>query len=216
LRATLIVLIALAAGCATDTKLATMPAPGVDLSGHWRLNVADSDDPVRLSQALAAGYGAVSPGQGSSGGGGRGGRSGRSGGSRGGDPNAQIPAAQPISIPTTIVAEVLRWPGTQVEIHQDGGVPTFISDGDSRIYQPTAGAKRAGGHSSTKGRRSSGPPVCGWSGSSLLVRVEPENDQPGFDAQYRVSDDGTRLVQVITLQGGRMAGFAMSRVWDRE
>ena len=66
MRATLVVLIALAAGCATDTKLAIMPPPGVDLGGHWRLNVAESDDPVRLSQALSAGYGAMSPGQGAS------------------------------------------------------------------------------------------------------------------------------------------------------
>jgi hypothetical protein len=48
------------------------------------------------------------------------------------------------------------------------------------------------------------------------VHIEPEDNQPGFDAQYRVSDDGARLLQLITLQGGRLTGFTMSRVWDRE
>ncbi len=201
-------LIALAAGCATETKMATAPPPGVDLSGHWRLNVADSDDPVRLSQALSSGNGAMSQAQGS-GGGGR-------GGGRGGNMGAPAPGAQPVSISSAIVADVLRWPGSEVEIHQDSGVVTFNSDGDSRVYQPTAAPTHAKGHSAKKGRRSASPPVCGWSGSSLLVHVEPEDDQPGFDARYRVTDDGTRLLQVITLQGGRITGFTLSRVWDRE
>ncbi|MFI4890252.1 MAG: hypothetical protein ACHQIL_06950 [Steroidobacterales bacterium] len=212
MRATLILLVALAAGCATESNLATVPPPGVDLSGHWRLNVADSDDPLRLSQALSSGYGAVSPGQGPGGGA----RGGRSGGSRGGQPNGPLPGTQAVSIPATLVADVLRWPGAQVEIRQEAGVATFSSDGDSRVYQPSSGATHAGGHSAKKGRRLSSPPVCGWSGASLVVHVEPEDDQPGFDARYRVSDDRRRLVQVITLQGGRMTGFAMSRVWDRE
>jgi hypothetical protein len=34
--------------CASD-KLALAPAAGVDLTGHWKLNEADSDDPQRNS-----------------------------------------------------------------------------------------------------------------------------------------------------------------------
>jgi hypothetical protein len=208
MRASLILLIALAAGCATENDLALSPPSGVDLSGHWRLNVADSDDPLSLTQALASSNGSATPGQGP-GGGSRSGRGSRSGG-------APLLAAQPVSIPTTVVADLLRWPGTLLDIRQSGGEATFSSDGDSRLYQPTAGSSKVSDHSSKKGRRSAAPPVCGWTGSSLLVRIEPEDDQPGFDARYRVSDDGARLVQVITLQGGRLTGFTMSRVWDRE
>jgi hypothetical protein len=209
MRASLILLIALAAGCATHNDLAPSPPPGVDLSGHWRLNVADSDDPLSLTQALASGNGTATPGQGP-GGGSRSGRGSRSGG-------GPLPAAQqPISIPTTVVADLLRWPGAQLDIRQDGGEATFSSDGDSRFYQPTAASRQASEHAGKKGRRSAGPPVCGWSGPSLVVHTEAEDDQPGFDAHYRVSDDGTRLIQLITLQGGRLTGFTMSRVWDRE
>src|ERR1700727_3186330 len=35
--------------CASD-GLNLAPPPGVDFSGHWQLNVADSDDPVHLLQ----------------------------------------------------------------------------------------------------------------------------------------------------------------------
>ena len=68
------------AGCASD-KLALTPPPGVDLSAHWKLNEADSDDPQRLLQSqLANATAAAGPG-GSTGSGGRGG--GQSGGGGG-------------------------------------------------------------------------------------------------------------------------------------
>ena len=206
MRAALLLLIILSAGCATDRDLGTAPPPGVDLSGRWRLNVADSDDPLRLTQALFQGSGTGSSDQGQRGQ--RGGRGSRSA--------AQVPNVQPISIPATIVADLLRWPGAQVEIHQDGGTATFNSDGDSRVYRPGAGSGKAAGHAARKDHRTSASPPCGWLGASLVVQIEAQDSEPGFDAQYRVSDDGARLVQVITLQGGRLTGFTMSRVWDRE
>src|SRR5580658_4974494 len=76
------------ASCATE-KLAQAPPAGVDLTGHWKLNDADSDDPQRLllAQNAAAANQASAPGGsggGGSGGGGRGGRSGSRGGAAGG------------------------------------------------------------------------------------------------------------------------------------
>jgi hypothetical protein len=211
MRATLLLLIALSAGCATESDLASSPPPGVDLSGHWRLNVADSDDPLRLAQAMASGN-TTSQDQGP-GGTQRSGRNGRNSGSNPGAPMRVVP---PVSISAAVMADLLHWPGTEVEIRQDAGTVTFNSDGDSRLCQPAAGAKNASGHDGKKGHRSDAPPRCGWSGTSLLVHIEPADNQPGFDAQYRVSDDGARLLQLITLQGGRLTGFTMSRVWDRE
>ena len=41
------------AGCASG-QLASTPAAGVDLSGHWTLNLADSDDAQRLMQSQIA------------------------------------------------------------------------------------------------------------------------------------------------------------------
>jgi hypothetical protein len=203
MRALLILMIALLAACATDRELATAPPSGVDLSGHWRLNVADSDDPLRLSQALSSGAGMSSADRSS------GGRQ-RSG--RGGQSTAQLPPLQPGSISATIVADILRWPGAQLEIRQVGGIATFNSDGDSRVYAPRTGAGRA----EKSNHRSSAPPPCGWDGASLVAHFEREDNQPAYDVHYRLSDDSTRLLQIITLQGGRLTGFTMSRVWDRE
>lgn len=197
MRAALCLLIALVAGCAAENELALAPPAGGDLSGHWRMNVADSDDPLRVTQALSAGQ-----------------RAGASRG-RGSRQNGQLPPLQPLVIPTMILADVLRWPGAEVEISQQGGVVTFISDGDSRIYRPP-GPGPGAGRGEKKGRRTSAPPVCGWSGASLVVKVESQEDQPGFDARYRVSEDGRRLLQTITLQGGRVTGFTLSRVWERK
>ena len=42
------------AGCASN-QLASAPPPGVDLSGHWTLNLADSDDALRPRVLMAVG-----------------------------------------------------------------------------------------------------------------------------------------------------------------
>jgi len=201
MRASLTLFIALLAGCATNSELAVAPPSGVDLSGHWRLNVADSDDPLRLTQALAAGSGMQSPDQNSGG---------RQRNGRGGQNSAQLPPLQPISIPATIVADMLRWPGTRIETRQAGGVVTLISDGDSRAYTPGTTHAAKGNH------RNSAPPPCGWEGASLVVQYPREDNQPEYDVHYRLSDDGTRLLQIIVMRSGRLTGFTMSRVWDRE
>src|SRR5580692_10721632 len=145
MRATLLLLIALSAGCATESDLASSPPPGVDLSGHWRLNVADSDDPLRLAQAMASGN-TTSQDQGP-GGTQRSGRNGRNSGSNPGAPMRVVP---PVSISAAVMADLLHWPGTEVEIRQDAGTVTFNSDGDSRLCQPAAGAKNASGHDGKK------------------------------------------------------------------
>jgi hypothetical protein len=208
LRVSLMLLLGLLAGCASD-KLNVAPAPGVDLSGNWKLNIADSDDPSRLSagQGTSVGLG-NSPGGGpqGGGGGGRGGRGGRggagSGGIGGGGPAATPP-------PTDTLAEVLRWPGKLLEIKQVGGVAAFTSDGDSRVYQPSdSPPPRKPGH------RSDGRIVCGWMGRSLIVRSQGDRDAAGIEARYAVSADGGRLVELIQFRGSG-GGFAVSRVWDR-
>jgi hypothetical protein len=202
MRITLVLLTALIAGCATDPPLDTAPPRGVDLSGHWRLNVADSDDPLRIPQSLGGG----APGGAQ--------RSGRN--SRNRSENASGPVALPVQIPTALVAELLRWPGSEIVVRQQGGVATFDSGGDSRVYEPAAARNRSADRAARRGRRSATPATCGWSGASLVVRIVAADDQPGYEARYRLSDDGDRLLQVITMQDGRLSGFTLSRVWDRQ
>lgn len=204
MRAILFVVGILIAGCATE-KLAEMPPAGVDLSGKWHLNIADSDDPLRLGQALAAGPGAAGDS-----GGQRGGRRGRGGGQSGSSQtgaNADPSLGQGAPLPVSAVSEVLNWPGRDLEIKQLSGVAAFTSNGDNRVYQPGASAKKKTRHGSKQ--------VCGWSGSSFVVMVEPDDDRPMFEEHYQISSDGQRLVQLVLIKSGRMTGFSMSRVWDR-
>jgi len=60
MRTTWIVACLIIAGCAHE-PLAALPPAGVDLSGHWRLNTADSDDPQRLVQSIGDGEPAAMP-----------------------------------------------------------------------------------------------------------------------------------------------------------
>jgi hypothetical protein len=189
----------------------------VDLSGHWKLNEADSDDPQRLIQAQfdhpSSGQGGASGGSGGRQGGGRG-----AGGMNVGGPIG--PAMPSISA----MNEGLRWPGKQLEIKQVAGVVAFTSNGDNRICEPGDLGKKHRHHDegASPGRddsprgRDAPPPHCGWEEKTLIVRGgDPDDDRPPFDEHYSLSDDGQRLVEVVGFTGGRSNGFTMSRVWDR-
>lgn len=212
-----VALISLAA-CASE-KLDQAPPPGVDFSGNWRLNEADSDDAQRL---IAAQFNtpATDPSTGSQGGssGGRGGR-GRGGGMGPGGPMG------PLMPSVSALNEGLRWPGKQLEIKQVAGVVAFTSGGMNRICQPSGGRSHRhhdsaddGGASGrdTPSRRDAPPPHCGWEEQTLIVRGgEPDDDHPPFEEHYSLSDDKQRLVEEVSFRGGRSSGFTMSRVWDR-
>jgi hypothetical protein len=189
--------------CAGE-KLAPSPPPGVDLSGEWHLDAAESDDPQRLADALAnpAASGAANASGGQSGGGRR-----RGGGQSAG--TAAIPGATGAPLSMSAVSEVLQWPGKDLDIKQAAGVATFTSDGQDRIYRPTDRA------APVKKSKHGGTQVCGWSGPKLVVQVEPDDDRPKFEEQYALSTDKDRLVQIVLIKSGRMSGFAMSRTWDR-
>jgi hypothetical protein len=208
------------AACASD-KLAQEPPAGVDLSGHWKLNEADSDDPQRLLQAQfdreTAPQSATS-----------GGRGGRQGGGRGG-PGGMNPGGVvgPVMPSASVLGAALRWPGKQLEIKQVAGVVAFTSEAASRVCQPMDAAKRrhhsgprgddaSGRDASPRGREPS-PPRCGWDAKTLVVQGgDPDEDHPPFEEHYSLSDDAQRLVEVVGIKGGRSSGFTLSRVWDRQ
>nr|MDP8985315.1 hypothetical protein [Pseudomonadota bacterium] len=233
----LVVVLACLCGCASD-KLALAPPPGVDLSGHWELNEADSDDPQRLVLSQMAGPRtpeAGSPDEGGQGrGGGRDGRGGgggpRGGGGPGGGMGGGFPAAGPPgpSLPALgALSEGLRWPGSDVEIKQVAGVIAMSSAGIAEVYQPVAATTRRfhreqPGEGPFQGRdmpardRGGPPPVCGWDDKTLVIQSgAADDDHPPFVERYSLSPDGQRLIEVLGFKGGRAAGFTMSRVWDR-
>ena len=142
----------------------------------------------------------------------------------------------PVMPAAGVLGEGLRWPGKQLEIKQVAGVVAFTSDGNSRVCQPTGARKshragpesgdehrpEPGGRDAASGRdtpsrgRDAPPPRCGWDEKTLIVQGgDPDDEHPPFEEHYSLSDDGQRLVQVVSFKGGRSSGFTMSRVWDR-
>lgn len=212
MRVALFAAVVFISACASD-ELRSAPPAGVDFSGHWKLNVADSDDPMHLLQIANAQAAAAADNAANSGRGGRGGRGG-----------AGYPGLIPPATPSVgALAEASRFPGRQLDIKQMGGVLTFSSAGQTRVCQPGAARKTSRRHYSASDRdaplpaaREAPPPRCSWLEKTLIVRsTEQDEDRPPFDEHYSISEDGQRLVEEVNFRGGRSNGFTMSRVWDR-
>jgi hypothetical protein len=215
------------AACAGE-KLAQAPPTGVDFSGHWKLNEADSDSPQHLAATQLDGPAPSPTASGGSGGPDPGGRGGRQGGGRGGaGPPLGTPGG-PVMPSMSAVSEGLRWPGKLLDIKQVAGVVAFTSEGNDRVCQPGDAARMHGHHGGSDDRDGAGsgraaparrdapPPKCGWLEKTLIVQGgEPDDDRPPFEEHYSLSEDGQRLVEVVSYKGGRSSGFTLSRVWDR-
>jgi hypothetical protein len=222
MRLVVIVTVMCLSACASE-RLQQAPPAGVDFSGRWKLNEADSDDPQRLIQAQVNG---PAQSQTTSGGG----RGGRQGGGRGGA-GGMVPGGPigPVMPSVSAMSEGLRWPGKQLDIKQVAGVVAFTSGGINRVCQPMDAGKTHRHHSDSAGRdggssgrdtraqgRDSPPPHCGWAEKTLIVQGgDPDDDRPPFEEQYSLSEDGQRLIEIVGFRGGRSNGFTMSRVWDR-
>jgi hypothetical protein len=215
----------LLAGCATE-RLALVPSPRVDLSGRWKLNEADSDDPQRVALSQSAGPAGGAPGA-TGGQGGRGGRGGSRGGAGAAGGYGGGPAG-PAMPGVNALSDGLRWPGKELEIKQDAGIVTIASMGIRESYRPSAADKSSPparpkgdepgdrGRDPRRDRRDGPPPACGWDGSTLVVQAEnPDDDHPPFEERYSLSEDGSRLIEVVAFKGGRSGGFTVSRVWER-
>ena len=214
MRSVWIIAALLIAGCAHE-RLAASPPPGVDLSGHWRLNAAESDDPQRLV-GLLAGFGdAAAPdapsGDGPGGADRRGGDEDGAGPRGGGREAGANAAAAPISIGALAVA--MQWPGTDLVIRQVGGVAAFSSGGTSRVYQPETATRAQQRAARGRGRRAA--QSCGWSDGALLVSATPDDDGPPLQLRYALSANRRRLVETIRRSGGAGRAIELIRVWDR-
>jgi hypothetical protein len=222
MRVALLVALMCLSACASE-KLALAPPSGVDFTGRWKLDEADSDDPLRVVQSQMADSRPGAPGTSGSSGGrrGQGGRGGAGGGAAG------VGAPPPPAVGA--LSEALRWPGKELEIKQVAGVVAVTSAGDSRVFQPVADSnihrhRKPPDHDGAprdrdmrmRDRDDGPPPVCGWEGKTLVVESgAPDDDHPPFEERYSVSEDGQRLIEVVGFKSSRSAGFTMSRVWER-
>ena len=190
------------AACASN-GLNSAPPSGVDLSGHWTLDEADSDDAQRLqqSQLKAATQNASGSGQTSN---------------RRGAGATGPTATGPVMPPLLVLDEGLRWPGKDVSIKQSGPVVTFSSGGSVRDCQLKPAKAPTHSGVATRGRGDAPPPRCGWDEGTLVVQSgEPEEDHPPYEQRFSLSPGRQQLVEVILFRGGRSDGFSASRVWNR-
>jgi hypothetical protein len=216
MRSAVLAAIIVLSACASD-GLRQAPPSGVDFTGHWKLNEADSDDPLHL-QETANSQAAARAGDTGNSGGGRGGR-----GGRGGSQGFGSPTFSPATPSMGALTAAVRFPGKRLEIKQVGGVVAFNSEGKNRICQP-GDAKKVPRHRDNSSdrdaplpaRRDTPPPSCGWFEKTLIVHGnDPDEDRPPFEEHYSIAEDGQRLVEEVSFKGGRSNGFTLSRVWDR-
>lgn len=203
MRIAVLVSVCLFAGCAGD-RLATAPPAGVDFSGYWKLDEAESDDAQRLMQSQLKAATATNSGAGQS----------SSGRRRQGVPGPQGPSG-PVMPSVAVLADGLRWPGKNLSIKQGGSFVEFSGDGNVRQCSTHAG-KVHPTPSPSRGRGDAPPPRCGWDDKTLVVESgEPDEDRPLYDQRFSLSEDGEQLIEVVTFKGGASSGFTASRVWDR-
>ncbi len=209
MRAAAMMALLMLSACAEE-KLAVKPPAGVDFSGQWKLDEADSDDPQHLAQVANGTAPTNTNAPQSPPGRGRG----------GGVPGAAYQGPSPP--PVSIMAASLRWPGKGLEIKQVAGVVALTSDGRNRVCEPGAERKRRH-HDDSRDRdsmpseRDAPPPVCGWSDRTLVVQGsgDADEDRARYEEHYSLSEDGTRLIEVVVFSGGRSNGYTLSRVWNR-
>jgi hypothetical protein len=213
MRAAIAVSVVLLSSCASE-RLSINPPPGVDFSGKWKLNEADSDDPLHLMQAQNAATATHETNDGNGGG-----RGGRRGGGRGQGMSAGY--AGPPPPPLSAMSAPLRWPAKQLEVKQVAGVVAFTSEGRNRVCQPNSERKprpKPDPHDrdSMPAGRDALPPVCGWLESTLIVKGgDPDDERARYEEHYELSEDHQRLVETVVFLGGRSNGYTLSRVWDR-
>jgi hypothetical protein len=203
MRIAMVMGVCLIAACAGG-NLATAPPAGVDLSGHWTLNEAESDDAQRLMQSQLIAATATNNNQ-----------SGASGRRRSQVVGAQGPVG-PVMPSVSLLAEGLRWPGKSLSIKQaGGGIIEFSADGSVRDCS-THESRARQTLSPSRGRGDAPPPRCGWDDKTLVVQSgEVDDDRPPYDQRFSLSTDGERLIEVVTFENGASRGFTASRVWDR-
>ena len=201
----------LLSACASE-RLSVNPPAGVDFTGKWKLNVAESDDPMQLFKAQNAAIDRVQDPNSQDGG--------ASQRRRRMPPQGPQGAPGPAAPPMGAMSAPLRWPGKELEVKQVAGVVAFTSEQQNRVCQPDSDRKSA----KKPDPRDRNPlqahevqTFCGWEEGTLVVHGGQSDDghTGGYEEHYDLSDNHQRLIETIVFMGGRSNGYTLSRVWDR-
>jgi hypothetical protein len=217
----------LAALCAATASVAvadlnrTFPR-NVDLTGLWKINAEESDDPQKVvaEQRRDSAEGGGSHGGGVSvdvGGGGivfgggaigtmrRGGPA--SGGSGTGDRPKGDPEPESMKMPVDAFLATVE----QFEIQQHPDEVTITTDDGSSTCKPTVPSKAPVPGGEMANRR------CGWHGKAYVVELQLPGDEVTRSKSYELRKDGQQLVMITQIKGGHtpLSGMQIKRVYDR-
>ena len=118
------------------------------------------------------------------------------------------------------MSSAVRWPGKFLVITQGDAAVTLASDEATVECKRMSGRKTPGKKPSSSEHRRSATDAdlrqfCGLTGKSLVLHTgNMDEDHPPFVERFRISADGTRLVELVGF-GQRGGGFSLTRVWDR-
>jgi hypothetical protein len=228
LTSTLLAIIGVAGVSVSMAELKRTPPAKVDLTGLWKLNEEQSDDP---RQAVAKKKDDSST-YGRSGGGSRrggvtidvgdigdifggpvgGGTVSRGGGGRGGSGGGQSdrPEGDPEPATTRMPLDSFLATRDQFEIQQKPDAVTINTEDDTSTCKPAA---------TEKVRMPNGDMVdqnCGWQGDTWVTELKTEDGVTRTN-RYELRKGGKQLVMVSSVKGGhtQMSGLQIKRVYDR-
>jgi hypothetical protein len=218
----------LAALCAAAASVAvadlnrTFPK-NVDLTGLWKINADESDNPQKLvakqrrdsaNGRTSGGGNGVSVGVGGGGivfGGGAIGTMGRGGPSSGGSGTADRPKGDPEPASMAMPLDSFLATVDQFEIQQQPDEVTITTEDGSSTCKPTVPSKAPVPGGEMANRR------CGWHGKAYVVELQLPGDEVTRSNSYELRKDGQQLVMVTEIKGGHtpLSGLRIERVYDR-
>lgn len=195
---TLLFLASAAPAAALDDKNKTKPAPP-NISGRWRLNKSQSDDPrEKMRQAMSRGDFPGRPGGGGPGGGPP------PGGFPGGPPPGGDGGGFPGGMEASEALEIVQGDG-ELTINETGSsevVRTRIVYTDGRKSEQST----PGGRAEIKGK---------WKGSKLVVEIKPERGGK-LTETYELAPSGGQLYVTTKIENERLPqAVSIRRVYDR-
>ncbi len=232
LTSTLLAIIGVAGVGISMAELKRTPPAKVDLTGLWKLNEDQSDDPrkaVAKKKEDSSTYGRSGGGRrggatidvgdifgggvgGTIGGGTIGGTIGRRGGGGGGSGGGQSDRPKDDPEPSTLRMPLDSFLATrdQFDIQQQPDGVTINTEDDTSTCKPAATGKV---------KMPNGDMVdqnCGWQGDTWVTELKSEDGVTRTN-RYELRNKGKQLVMVSSVKGGhtQLAGLQIKRVYDR-
>jgi hypothetical protein len=226
---TLFALMGVAGMSVAAAELKVTAPPKIDLTGLWKINPEQSDDPQKVvaqKREDSTGGGPIRGGGGGGrrgsatidvgdifgggtiGGGTVGGSVGRGGGSRGG--SSDRPDGDPEPATTRMPLDSFLATREQFEIQQRPEALTISTVDETSTCKPAETAKTPMPNGEMVDQH------CGWDGATWVMELKSEDGVTRLN-RYELRKNGGQLVMVSQIKGGHgtLKGLQIKRVYDR-